>query len=325
MKEKLALLMAEIEIAICTYNRSKQLDLCLTKLSNQTAAKEAWKVLVIDNASTDDTEGVVEKHQLNDVLPGLRRVYEKKPGLTSARQRAVRESQAAYIAFVDDDCHLAPDWIKQLKNAIERYPDAVALGGRVKPTWPEDIPENYKAHGWLFAEQPHGRPNEEGEFDSLVGAGLVLDRQALISTGWADQPLIEDRVGRGATSGGDVEISLRLKQAGGQLMYIPSMNLQHMIDPARQNFASMLDLSSGLGAGAALVSLMQSDEYPVEYFRSSISESRKRLRQLFVGLLRRHYSITDWRVYRAFEIGYLQNLKSTQSDSTLVARLTKHN
>ena len=315
--------MSSLEIAICTYNRAQELDLCLTTLARQTAAKNTWQVLVIDNASTDNTQSIVEKHRRQELFPQLRIIHEKKQGLTSARQRAIKESEAQYIAFVDDDCYLEPSWIRELNKAIEKYPNAVAFGGRVKPTWPPNIDKKYLSHGWLFAEQPHGKPSKEGETEALVGAGLVINRMALMATGWVDQPLIEDRVGRGATSGGDVEISLRLSEAGGQLMYIPSMQLEHKIDPERQTKQSMFELSAGLGAGAALISLMQSQILPGEFFKNEIYRSKKRLRKLLIGMLKHNYSITDWRIYRAFELGYLESLIQTQADENLANKLSQ--
>ena len=315
--------MVEIEIAICTHNRAKELDLCLTTLARQKAPQETWRVLVIDNASTDETPDIVERHRLRGLLPGLRSVFEKRPGLTAARQCAISETKATYVAFVDDDCHLAPDWIDQLLAAIARYPDAAAFGGCVKPSWRTDIAKELRAHGWIFAEQPHGRHCEEGNIDSLVGAGVVLNRAALIATGWVDEPLLEDRIGLGANSGGDVEISLRLRASGGHLVYIPSMKLDHMIDPARQTLSSLLKLSKGLGAGAALVSLLQTESSPEEFLCESWRESRQKQRKLVTGLMRCHYSISEWRIYWAFECGRIESLKRLHSDDVLVKKLSQ--
>lgn len=57
-----------LTIAIPTYNRAKYLDLCLSKISEEISAlnndnREAVKVYISNNASTDDTEEIVHKFQ----------------------------------------------------------------------------------------------------------------------------------------------------------------------------------------------------------------------------------------------------------------------
>lgn len=313
--------MADLDIIICTFNRATSLDACLANLARQTAPPDAWRVLVIDNGSTDETPSIVERHMAAGTLPGLRCVRENRPGLTAARQRGVAEAQASYVAFVDDDCHIAPDWTSQALSALERHPGAVALGGRVEPIWRPDIRPVLRRHGWIFAQQPHGRDDSEGEVDSLVGTGLVLDRQALVDSGWRDEPLLEDRIGRGATSGGDVEICLRLRSRGGALFFIPDMRLEHRIDTARQTLPRMLELAVGLGTGSALVTLLQTDLPARDCLDTAARENRKRRRMLLAGLLRRHFGWTDWRIYDAFERGRLKGLTRLRADDALRTRL----
>ena len=53
-----------IDIVICTYNRASGLDLVLENLSRQSCGDRVqWRVLVVDNASTDGTAEVVAKHR----------------------------------------------------------------------------------------------------------------------------------------------------------------------------------------------------------------------------------------------------------------------
>jgi glucosyl-dolichyl phosphate glucuronosyltransferase len=313
--------MAGLDIIICTYNRAAALDACLDALARQTAPRDAWTVLVIDNGSTDGTASVVERHAEADALPGLRYVREDRRGLTAARRRGIGEATAPFAAFVDDDCHLAHDWILEVLRAIERHPGAAGFGGRVEPVWRPDAPEVLRRQGWIFAEQPHGRDATEGEVESLVGTGLVVDRAALIGSGWYAEPLLEDRIGRGSTSGGDVEICLRLRAAGGPLVFVPAMRLEHHVAQDRQTLPRMLDLAAGLGTGSALITLLQADEPAQRCIETALRENRKRRRLLLGGLLRGHFGWTDWRIYRAFELGRLSGLRRLSSDSALSATL----
>ena len=93
-----------IDIVICTYDNAQLLDGALGAIAGQKVPSgAAWSVLVVDNNSTDDTPGVVDRHRREGRIPGLARVEEPVQGLTHARLAGVRNTAAPWIAFVDDD------------------------------------------------------------------------------------------------------------------------------------------------------------------------------------------------------------------------------
>lgn len=66
-----------IDIVICTYDNADLLDQALSAIARQSfPAGVEWSVLVVDNNSTDDTPGVVDRHRLLGQIPGLARVRE---------------------------------------------------------------------------------------------------------------------------------------------------------------------------------------------------------------------------------------------------------
>ena len=64
-----------VTVVICTYNRAPVLKLALQSLVEQTADKSSFKVIVVDNNSTDDTSRVVE--DFKNKLP-LKYVFEDR-------------------------------------------------------------------------------------------------------------------------------------------------------------------------------------------------------------------------------------------------------
>ncbi|MCR9086169.1 MAG: glycosyltransferase family 2 protein [Rhodobacteraceae bacterium] len=311
--------MRDIEIVICTHNRAAALDATLNCLAQQELRQRTWSVLVVDNASTDRTAEVIAAHRATGALPGLRGIYEGKPGLTAARQRGVQEARGVRVAFVDDDCHLGPGWIGAALAAFDRLPNAVAVGGAVHPVWRKGIPKGLRAQGWIFAEQ--SSVTADREVSSLVGAGMVVDRAALCSTGWSDAALIDDRTGRGATSGGDVEIGLRLRAGGGGLYLVPGMQLSHLIDPDRQNGYEMRKLAAGLGAGSVLVGLLEADEELDCFLRRTNKEIRGRRRSLLLSFLRGRFRPNEWRIFDAFEAGRVAKTAELSDNRNAADRL----
>ena len=86
---------------------------------------------------------------------------------------------------------------------------------------------------------------------ALVGAGMVVRRDALIATGWPRDQWLEDRIGRRLVSGGDVEIAIRLRGVG-DLWYAPACHLAHHIRRDRTGPMRFLRLVFGLGISSSL-------------------------------------------------------------------------
>ncbi len=294
---KAAMTNMSLDLIICSYNRARQLDDCLTTLASQTAPHECWRVTVVDNASTDETSAVVDRHVAAGHLPALTRILETRQGLQEARRRGLTSVSGQWAALVDDDCHLDPGWVTASLAAIKAAPDAGALGGRVVVDWGGRVPGALRRNGWLFAQQDHG--SAPREVTALVGTGLVLRREALKATGWMKEPLVADRIGRDVTSGGDVEITQRLLSTGHPLRYDPGMVLRHQIDRVRLERRGVLRLSGGLGFGAAVIRAMEIIESDLcgEAGKTSAELSAwqgMRLRSILTG---RSY---DWRIHDAF-------------------------
>ena len=90
-----------LSVIVCTFNRASALERCLESLRAQHADPATFEVLVIDNASPDDTRERVERY-LNGPLP-CRYVFEPVQGLSHARNRGAREAAAPYVTYLDDD------------------------------------------------------------------------------------------------------------------------------------------------------------------------------------------------------------------------------
>src|SRR4051812_27689648 len=90
-------------VCLCTHNGAGRIGPVLEALAQQTAPRDAFEVLVIDNASTDDTAAFVERF-LQEHFPATGRcVHEANPGVTFARRRAALEARGEFVCYLDDD------------------------------------------------------------------------------------------------------------------------------------------------------------------------------------------------------------------------------
>jgi glycosyltransferase involved in cell wall biosynthesis len=256
----------EIVVAICTYNNAPLLDQVLCSLEAQVVPPDlAWNIVVVDNNCTDNTRSVVIRHQGPGNLSNLDLVPEPRQGLSHARRRAVAATDAAVIAFVDDDCRLAPDWVAEAALFFRDHPRAGLLGGRVELVW-ETSPDPWLLeYGGSFAQQDHGptpvKFASEGVI-RLVGAGFVCRREALEASGWLGSSALVGRQGNVLSAGEDLEISLKIRQVGYEAWYTPRLRLEHFITSRRMQPQYVCRLHRGFGQARVPLHFIEKGESP---------------------------------------------------------------
>jgi glycosyltransferase involved in cell wall biosynthesis len=234
-----------IDLIVCTYNNAALLDRTLAAISRQRVSSGVrWQVVVVDNNCTDHTPEVLEKHEWSGEAP-IRRVLEPRQGLTPARVRGVQETDAEWIAFVDDDCLLAEDWVEEAARFAAGHPACGAFGGEVILDWETPPPPYALKRRYAYAGKRHGETAHRRPW--LAGAGMVVRRKALEDCGWIDRQFLEDRIGRRPVSGGDMEIGLRIA-ARSEVWHNPACKLRHVIPAHRMTRQYLRRITFGLGA-----------------------------------------------------------------------------
>ena len=90
----------KVSIIICTYNRADYISHTLNSILAQTY--QSYEVIVIDDASTDDTEEIIKKYlSLEKRIKYFKN--EKNLGIPKSRNKGVVLSQGEYIAMLDSD------------------------------------------------------------------------------------------------------------------------------------------------------------------------------------------------------------------------------
>ncbi len=112
-------------IIIPTYNRPAQLKVCLESLKHLEYPQEDFEVIVVDDGSRFPLQEAITLfgNRLN-----IRLITQEHNGPAMARNRGATEAKGSLLAFTDDDCTPAPDWLKTLKAHFDRTPDRM-IGG----------------------------------------------------------------------------------------------------------------------------------------------------------------------------------------------------
>jgi len=114
-------ILTKIAAVIVTYNRSTKLVKVLDALSKQTLPPEL--IIVVDNASTDDTQDLVEAKAKD--MPAIRymRLPKNVGGAGGFHEgiKAAYDQGASYIWISDDDAYPEPDALEKLLGAIREF------------------------------------------------------------------------------------------------------------------------------------------------------------------------------------------------------------
>ena len=98
-----------LSVIVATKDRSSYLERALASFEAQIGAP-SFEVIVVDNASTDDTPSVAERHAQRNRYP-VRYVYEGEPNRGKARNRGLAVATGYLIVFCDDDIVAPPGFL----------------------------------------------------------------------------------------------------------------------------------------------------------------------------------------------------------------------
>ncbi|MGC4082842.1 MAG: glycosyltransferase family A protein [Vicinamibacterales bacterium] len=110
-----------ISAIVCAYNEAAYLPACLHALLAQTRPPD--EIIVIDNASTDDTGDSAR------AVHGVRVFTEPVRGLVVARETGRVQARGDVLAYVDADCRPPLQWLERVERRFHRRPALVAVTG----------------------------------------------------------------------------------------------------------------------------------------------------------------------------------------------------
>jgi glycosyltransferase involved in cell wall biosynthesis len=137
-----ASLQPKISFVIPAFNEAKNLPGCLKSILDEVKKEKASaEIIVVNNASTDETKQVVQG------FFGVRLVDEYKKGITFARQAGYLASQGELIANIDADNRLPSGWLKKVLVEFAKHASLICLSG---PPLYYDLPWFKRLVVWFY-------------------------------------------------------------------------------------------------------------------------------------------------------------------------------
>ena len=149
-----------ISVCICTYKRPDLLQRLLYDLSRQdTGGAFTYSIVVVDNDRLRSAQTIVSDFAEDSAVPILY-CHEPRQNIALARNKAVENAEADFIAFIDDDEFPTNCWLATLFKACHEY-NVDGVLGPVKPQFDTGVPK------WVIRGKFYDRPT--------YPTGLVID------------------------------------------------------------------------------------------------------------------------------------------------------
>lgn len=227
----------DLSIIIVSYNTKEFLRKLLFSISQNISSKISYEVIVVDNASSDNSSEMAEKE-----FPKVKLIANKKNfGFSKANNIGIaKTAKSRYVLFLNPDTLLKKGTIEEMIGFMDSHKDCgastckvIMSNGEIDDATHRGFPTPWNAlthfsgisklvphsaflngyyMGWKDLEKIH-------EIDALAGAFMLVRREAGEEVKWWDEDYF--------FYGEDIDFCFMLKQKGWKIYYIPTVSIFH--------------------------------------------------------------------------------------------------
>ncbi|MCW3058881.1 MAG: glycosyl transferase family protein [Capsulimonas sp.] len=115
-----------ISVLLCTAGRSSTISACVRRILD--APLHLRELIVVDQNQDDEVKALLEEFQAD---PRLRYFHLSQQNKGHALNFGVRIATEDIVAITDDDCLVAPDWLREYQRVFQEHPNTAVAFGRV--------------------------------------------------------------------------------------------------------------------------------------------------------------------------------------------------
>ena len=242
-----------ITVMFSSRNGGGHLKRMMDGFSALRAPSGGWKLIAVDNGSTDGSGDVMRSYA--DRIP-LTVITEMTPGKNRALNRALDLAEGDFYIFTDDDVVVQNDWLEKWREIADSHQDYDLFAGCVRPLWPCEPPRQvlsgvnvnvlYAAHVGV----------QEGPCSAACMHGPNMAARA---SAFQNNRRYNAEIGPDGSlnyaMGSDTELALRLESLGMKCWFATAPNLEHIVRPEQLEQAWILGRGYRWGRGLAQMHL----------------------------------------------------------------------
>jgi len=222
----------QVAVIVVNWNSGNDLAKCLAALNNQT--RPPREIIVVDNASTDDSLcGIEEKFAEVDLIR-----LDDNTGFSHANNLGVKKVRACdWIAFLNPDAFASSDWLETLLQSAEQNPDFAFFGSHMLRHGIADELDGtgdvYHVSGlaWRrdYGLSASATKRVTGEVFSACAAAAMIRRDVFLEAGGFDKNFVSYFE--------DVDLGFRIRLLGYRCLYVASAVVAHVGSGATHRYS----------------------------------------------------------------------------------------
>lgn len=235
----------QISVVIPNYNGAALLPACLDSLRAQTLAADRFEVIVVDDASSDDSLTVLARYPEARLV---RQPHNRR--FAAAVNVGIAAAHGELIALLNNDTAAHPRWLEELANAATTHPEYAAFASHIR-LWREGVtdpladfaahPDRARLHSAGDYYGLNGVPNSRGVWQIEAGryqqaeevfgacAAAALYRRAALADIANANPDHQPFDQRLVMYCEDVDVNLRLRENSYRTLYVPGAIVYHKL------------------------------------------------------------------------------------------------
>jgi len=236
-----------ITCLIATHNGAAWLPKTLEGYQQLQSPPGGWKLVVIDNASTDDTRSLIDRFTSH--LP-LTVIAEPRRGKNTALNTGLTRLEGDLAVFSDDDAIPHHNWLVELRKCADAHSEFSIFGGVVLPRW--EIPPPDWLLKWVPLQPTFAITNptwEEGPINPLhiFGPNMAV-RADVFQSGYRFNTSVGPSAGSYAM-GSETEFTNRLARSGFRCWHCKGAVVEHIVRRSQMEKTWVLNRALRYGRG----------------------------------------------------------------------------
>lgn len=216
-----------LTVLIATHNGASTLPKVLNSFCTLKEPVGGWKLVMIDNASSDNTSLII--NGFTNRLP-LSLIQTAQRGKNIALNIGLDQIDGDLVVLTDDDVIPDPDWLEVLRDTADKHGGFDIFGGTIYPVWPYGPEEWIIKHvslGATFGITPSNLKEGPVSATSIWGGNMAV-RYAVFAHGHRFKEDVGPQAGQ-YMMGSEVEFGMRIEEIGHRGWFEPKARVGHII------------------------------------------------------------------------------------------------